>query len=216
MMKWSDKAWQATEKIYNEIIILPFIKDLMNGVLSDERFNFYLVQDALYLNDYSKLLMNIAVKLQKPEHIEAFLKFAEDGIAVERALHASFLKGYIPSKSEMTPTCKLYTSYLISSLTHPRVEISLAAALPCFWIYQKVGEYIYANSKENNKFQNWINAYSEEAFLISVQKAIEICNEVVADCNENLQQEMTDAFVWASKMEWMFWDSAYKLEKWAI
>ncbi|MDR2084587.1 MAG: TenA family protein [Bacteroidales bacterium] len=216
-MKWSEKTWQAVEKIYEEILNLPFIKDLSKGTLSDERFKFYLIQDALYLNDYSRTLMNIALKLQNPEYGEAFMKFANDGVAVERILHESFLNGHVPSKSEMTPTCKLYTSYLVSSLYNPHIEVSLAAVLPCFWIYQKVGEHIYNTAEtENNKYQNWINTYADESFAESTQKAIEICNVMADNCSEVQKQEMTEAFVLATKMEWMFWDSAYRLEKWPV
>lgn len=30
-MKWSEEAWLATKPIYDNILELPFIKELMNG-----------------------------------------------------------------------------------------------------------------------------------------------------------------------------------------
>ena len=47
-----------------------------------------------------------------------------------------------------------------------------------------------------------------------VEKAIAICDQIAE--KSNLKVEMTEAFTYASKMEWMFWDSAYRLEKWPV
>lgn len=216
MKKWSEKTWEEIEVIYNEIIDLPFIKELTDGSLSEERFNFYLKQDAMYISDYAKVLTNLALKLPNPTHAEAFMGFAQESVAAEQAMQATMLKGITLDKREMTPTCRLYTSYLLSTMNFPVIEVSAAAILPCFWIYKEVGDYIFKNQKPNNLYQDWINMYSDENFAVSNKKAISICDELAANCTESQQQEMTDAFVLAAKMEWMFWDSAYRLEKWPV
>ena len=46
-MLWSEQAWQRTAFIYEEIIGMPFIKELINGTLPIEKFKFYISQDAL-------------------------------------------------------------------------------------------------------------------------------------------------------------------------
>ena len=241
-MKWSEKAWEAITPMYDCILSLPFIQELMNGTLDKGKFAFYIQQDALYLVDYGKVLTGLATRLTKPEHIEAFIGFAGDCLFVEKMMHEVFraeldcssvgtaasekesaaldsnADGTAPSEKgiKASPTCLLYTSYLYSRFNAP-VEVMAAAVLPCFWIYMEVGKYILANqNKDNNPFQAWIDTYVGEEFEKSVEKAVRICDELAEKCTEEQQKAMTEAFVLCSKMEWMFWDSAYRLEQWGI
>lgn len=216
-MKWSQQAWEASKPVYDQILKLPFIEELMNGTLDKEKFMFYIQQDALYLADYGRVLAAIGARLKKAEYTEAFIHFAGDSVAVEKALHASFLKDFDLKKQEASPSCLLYTSYLYKQLADSPVEVALAAVLPCFWIYKEVGDYILQHQvKGNNPYQEWIDTYGGDDFDRSVKLAISICDEVVAQCTEEQRKAMTNAYVMCSRFEWMFWDSAYRMEEWAV
>ncbi len=215
-MTWTEKAWQASESIYNKILELPFLHELMNGTLSEDKFFFYLNQDAMYLAEYGKILAGIASRLADGDQRAAFLGFSNDAIAVESALHAFYLKDAPKVKYKgPSPSCLLYTGFLSKQLLCYPIETALAAVLPCFWIYQKVGDYIIEHqTKGENRYQNWIDTYGGEEFAAAVNKALKIC-DAVAD-GSSLQDEMTEAFQYACKMEWMFWDSAYRMEEWSV
>lgn len=216
-MKWSEQAWIAIDPIFKRIVRMPFIDELIEGSLDREKFTFYLEQDALYLADYGKVLTGIASKLNDPEHIEAFVYFAGESIAVEKALHESFLSHKYGIKTQPSPSCLLYTSYLLRQLSVAPVEVVVAAVLPCFWIYKEVGDFILANQHGRvNPYQNWINTYGGEDFAESVASAIAIADELAENCTEEQREAMTEAFVMCSKLEWMFWNSAYNMEKWKI
>lgn len=217
-MKWSDEAWVSIKPIYEKIKELAFIQELMNGTLDRKKFIFYIQQDALYLADYGKVLTAIASKLTNQKHIEAFIHFAGESVEVEKILHESFVNELDKKQNvKASPSCLLYTSFLMKQIANAPIEVALAAVLPCFWIYKEVGDYILANqTKGENPYQSWINTYGGEDFAKSVEVAIAICNEVAETCTEGHRKAMTEAFVMCSKFEWMFWDSAYKEEKWQI
>lgn len=218
-MKWSEKSWQKTSFVYDAIIKHPFIVELMRGTLPIEKFEFYLYQDAQYLNAFGKCLSYIASKFDDHNKTAAFLGFALDTVNVEKALHESYFPELKHAKNiEQSPSCLLYTSYMRAELSSKSLGESIAAVLPCFWIYNEVGKYIYKNQDKNinNPYKKWIETYSGEFFEKAVSKAIEICDEVADNYADELQQKMTGAFITASKMEWLFWDSAYNLEKWKI
>jgi len=215
-MKWSENAWESIQPIYGKILELPFINELISGTLPKEKFTFYIQQDALYLAEYGRILTGIATKLTNPKHIEAFISFSGDSIAVEKALHHEFIKELKENK-EASPTCLLYTSFLLKQLAIAPIEVICAAVLPCFWIYQEVGDYILANqTKGDNKYQSWIDTYGGDDFAKSVKLAIDICDELAKSCTDEQQKAMTESFIICSKLEWLFWDSAYKMEKWAV
>ena len=217
-MKWSEQAWKSTQPIFEQILKLPFINELMKGVLPEEKFLFYLQQDAIYLSEYGKILSGIASRLNNPLQRQAFLGFAGDTVLVEQALHESYLKKIKEiSETEASPSCLLYTGFLQKQLTDSPVWVAIASVLPCFWIYKKAGDYILANQvKGNNPYQQWIDTYGGDEFEKATKKALDIADKQAALCTIQQRAIMTRAFVLASRMEWMFWNSAWNMEQWPV
>lgn len=216
-MKWSQRAWHAIMPIYEKTIALPFIQELAHGTLPNEKFVFYIQQDALYLADYGNVLKTLATRLTKPEHINTFHNFVHENLAAENELHRTFFAELHAVQAQTpSPTCLLYTSFLLRQWRAPP-EVMAAAVLPCFWIYHEVGKTIFANQTQKvNPYQAWVNTYGGKSYAQSVKTAIAICDELAASCSELQQQAMTAAFMTSAKLEWMFWDSAYHLETWKI
>jgi len=215
MKKWSEKAWQIALPTYKKILAHPFIKELAAGTLPNETFINYLMQDALYIDNYSRILAHIASRLNDKSHVASFIRFAQDGVDVEKAMHETYLKDLGERDTTMSPTCLLYSSVLSSCATKP-VEAEAAAILPCFWVYERVGEYIKEQATENNPYSMWIDTYGDPMFEESNRRAIEICDALADNASEQTRELMTSMFVLCTKMEWMFWDSAYNFEKWKI
>ena len=211
MKKWSLQAWDAARPCYNSILELPFIKELSAGTLSHDRFMFYINQDSLYLAEYCRILANIASRLRQNSHTAAFISFAADGVAVEKELHQVYLADKAPS-GRMSTGCALYTSWLKAQALAP-VEVAAAAILPCFWIYQRVGQTIYSNRRsQGNPYNAWIDCYADPAFEQNCALAIAICDELADAASARTREYMTEAFVEATRMERIFWDTAYRLE----
>ena len=211
--KWSDGAWSAAEHIYKSILDLPFVKELAAGTLPGDTFMRYIGQDSLYINTYCKVLSHIASRLTDMRHVEAFIRFAGDGVAVEQALHSFYID---ERPAEMSPACKFYTS-LLKAQAYEDVAVEAAAVLPCFWVYQQVGKNIAANAAGgDNPYAEWINTYSDPAFEQSTALAIEICDALAENATEEIRRRMTDIFVECTRMEWLFWHGAYENLKWPI
>lgn len=214
MIKWSEKVWCEAEPIYRAILQLPFVTELAAGVLDKGRFMYYIGQDSLYIDNYSRVLAHIASRLPSKLQMADFLKFADDGILVEKALHESYLGGSKPTAGA-SPTCLLYTSFESAMAAEP-VEVEAAAILPCFWVYQRVGSEILDSCAADNPYARWIETYGDESFARATTRAIEICDELADNTTDAVRRRMTEVFVTAARLEWMFWDSAYNMEKWKI
>ncbi len=216
MTKWSEEAWCRVEEIYEKILQLPFVKELTDGTLPLHKFSFYISQDSLYIREYTRVLAHIGSRIGKQTYINAFLDFAKDGVAVEESMHQHYLKGLANTKLKMSPTCMLYTDFL-KSQSYNSVEVEAASVLPCFWIYQKVGEKISCESdKSNNPYSAWIETYDDPLFAESTKRAIDICDKLAENASQEVREQMLDIFETAAKLEWMFWHSAYSLEKWKV
>ncbi len=215
-MKWSEKAWAAALPVYNDILGMPFINELAHGTLDVEKFAYYLQQDAHYLEYFARALAIISAKTRDVDTMLDFIRFSEGAIVVERALHDSYFKEYnITERVPMSPACHHYIHYLQSTAYMADAVVGMAAVLPCFWIYKKVGDHILTIADtDNNRYQSWIATYAGEEFGLLVEKAVAICDNAAVTATAEQQKLMTEAFITASRLEYTFWESAYKLEKW--
>lgn len=209
-MKWSEEAWIAAEEVFESIKKLPFVKELAAGTLERQKFEFYINQDRQYLDVYARVLAHIASRLPDNDDMEEFLRFASDGVAVEKSLHAGYVGDGSPERQ--TLALMFYTAYL-KSKSEATVEVEAAAVLPCFWVYQKVGEHILMTaSLTDNPYADWISTYGGEEFDISTASAIDICDRLAERTTVEVRREMTRAYVECTKLEWLFWDNAYREE----
>ncbi|WP_419867969.1 thiaminase II [Chryseobacterium sp. CT-SW4] len=215
-MKWSEITWQQIEPDYNAILQMPFITELSEGTLPKEKFQFYIAQDSLYLEHFGRTLSLIAARASDIQDVLSFMRFAENAILVENALHESYFKEFgVSEKGILEPACHHYIHFLKSTSALDAVEIAMAAVLPCFWIYKKVGDHILNQQKKpDNAYQNWIDTYGGEEFSLAVQRAVEITDRAAKNTTGDIRKRMTEAFVTASKMEYLFWKAAYELKKW--
>ncbi len=214
-MSFSKSAWGAIESIYESILEHPFNQELANGTLAKEKFQFYMKQDSLYLVDFARALALASSRATNPDDLVLLLDFSKGAIIAERGLHEFYFDFYgIKLDVKKAPGCFAYTNFLISTATHGSYEESLAALLPCFWIYQEVGLHIHKNSAAENPYQKWIDMYSGEEFQEVVKNAIDLTDRVAKDANKNQLQKMEEAFITSTRLEWMFWDSAYRMENW--
>lgn len=217
MENWYNRTREKTEDIFQSIIKHGFVTDLMEGKLDKDIFGFYVNQDSLYLSEYKKSLVTVGTKCHDSSHTQFFYASATGIIDVEDALHKLFLKEeYL--NPEPSPACELYNSYLGRIVNNTSVEVGIAALLPCFTIYKEVGDYIVAHqsNKENNPYQRWIDTYASDEFAQAVQQAIGITNEYAKTASAENLKKMEEVFIKTSKLEWMFWDSAYNMEQWKI
>lgn len=210
--KWSQQVWTLGTPIYEAITRLPFVCELADGTLSRERFLFYLRQDAIYIENYARSLARVASRLPESAMVEDFLKFALDGLLVERALHQSYLgpeglKGAAPTAVNL-----LYMDHETALALAP-VEVEAAGVLPCFWVYQKVGESILADASPENPYYHWIETYGDSSFKESTRRAIEICDLLAERASEDVRREMTRAYLRSTRFEQMFWESAYRMDE---
>ena len=214
---WSETVWQQAQPVLAKIITQPFNQELMQGTLAQETFLHYIQQDTLYLKQFARSLGNILPKLESREQSAAFLGFLQDTMTVENGLHQQYLQQVEQQNTQMSPTCLMYTQFMLATTSMNSAAIGIASVLPCFWIYQYVGDHIYTHyQQEHNPYFEWIQTYAGEEYGQAVKSAIRFADELAANQSDSGRAQMSDAFLMACKMEYLFWDSAYRQEEWVI
>jgi len=219
MTGFSDTAWRRTARLRASIDALPFNTELTDGTLSAERFRGYILQDALYLGQYSRVLAIAGARGPDAATLRAFASSALEAVAVEQALHEQYLSkfGVDPTSlanAEPSPDCLGYTSFLLATSYHDAWEVTAAALLPCFWIYWDVGSRIAKKADAGNPYRAWIDTYADEAFGAAVRTVISITDRAAAATTDVVRARMLSGFVRSSQYEWLFWDGAYQQRGW--
>jgi thiaminase/transcriptional activator TenA len=219
--RFSREAWNRNAVLYETIRTLPFNAQLASGALSESRFKHYITQDAHYLVGFGRALALAAAKAPDADRIVQFAKAAEGALVVERALHGSFFKQYgitaqLFAQTPLSPACHHYVCYLLATAYAEPYEVLLAALLPCFWIYAEVGRDIHARAAAANPYRAWIDTYAGEEFHAAVRAMIAATDDAAKEVNSPLRARMHAAFTRAAQLEWVFWDSAFRLEAWPV
>lgn len=214
-----DDVWQRCAKLVRAIHEHPFNTALGEGTLDRDRFAFYIVQDARYLEAFSRALATASVRANDPDDAAFFASSAYSALVAERSLHAGYIEEFGLTGDDLagiitSPTCLGYSSFLQATALAEPFPVLAAAVLPCFWVYQDVGEALVAKAGDDHPYRAWINTYADPEFAEAVGHARAIADRLAERADAPTRDAMTGAFCRATEYEWMFWDSAWNRESW--
>src|SRR5499425_1763761 len=220
-MRFTTELWRSIEPIYAAILRHPFVTGLTDGSLPRPSFQFYAVQDALYLREFARSLSMAAARAPRDEWIIMFNEHAATALKVERALHEEFFKqfGLSPrdvASTPLAPTNLAYTSYLLAAAHAAPFHEAVAALLPCYWIYWEVGKELERRGSPDPLYARWIGTYASEEFGSVVRAALGCADAVAANLRPAERDAMTRHFTVTSRYEWMFWDMGHRREAWPV
>ncbi len=222
-MSFSQHLYKIARPIWDAQLKHPFVIALGRGTLPERKFKYYILQDARFLGQLGRVFAAAAEKAPDPESALRFAKYMEDTIVVERGLHEEYGKRWrmTPKQMasvEMAPTNYAYTRHMLTVARSGSAAEITVVALPCAWIYCVVGQHFLKHGppRQGHPYRNWIMMYSSPEFA-EVQRWMRRKVDLWArTAGRDERRRMEDAFVISSRYEWMFWEMAWKEEKWPV
>ncbi|OBK85566.1 thiaminase II [Mycolicibacter sinensis] len=216
-----DALWGQAAEIYQRICAHPFITGLTDGTLGHDRFRYYIVQDAHYLRAYARALAGCAAKAPLEAELTMFAEHAGVAIGAETELHAGLLTDLgldagAAAAVPVGPAAQAYGSYLLAVTASGSYAEAVAAVLPCYWIYARVGEHLQRHGSPEPLFQRWIDTYAGQEFQEVVDAVLAVTDRVGADASPAERELMRRHFHTTARYEWMFFDAAYRMEDWPV
>ena len=217
---FSAELWRGITGLYAAILEHPFVTGLADGSLPRESFEFYVIQDALYLRKYAKALAAVGSRAAAPAETEMFSRHAAGIVAVEMGLHESLLADLdidpgVAAAAEEAPTTLAYTSYLLAACGGSYSE-GVGAVLPCYWIYWEVGKHLLERGSPEPRYQRWIDTYGAEEFGDEARDVIAVTDRLGQEISGVERERIHGHFRTTSRYEWMFWDMGYRRETWPV
>lgn len=216
-----DVLWADISEIYRRICEHPFINGLTDGSLDHDRFRYYIAQDAHYLRAYARALAGCAAQAPVEAELTMFIEHAGVAIGAEAELHAGLLTdlglgAQAAAALPITPTTQAYASYLLAVTASGSYAEAVAAVLPCYWIYARVGEHLQRHGSPEPLFQRWIDTYSGAEYQAVVDAVLTVADRVGEHASPGERELMRRHFHATARYEWMFFDAAYRMEDWPV
>ena len=210
-LKWSDVAFMASLPIIERMKTLPFNVELMQGTLSNEVFKDYLQQDIIYLANYGNEISALVDIIPEKSIKELFSRISLDAIHNERTLHEMLVERF--DVNGTVPAIDVIGKYMLHTrrfVEFGDVGLSLAALLPCFWVYSELGRYMLTECvREDNPYFEWIETYASDFMDECVRMISKQCDDLAKTYSAERRAEMFRAFIKSVEFEEAFFENIY-------
>jgi len=200
----------------------PFVVALGNGSLPRANFEFYIRQDALFLDELTKTFAYAVTKTADHDEMEQLGKYVLNTLLVEAELHRRYSErfGLTPSEmaaTRMAPTNYAYTRHLLSIAATGTLPDLLTAILPCAWIYAEVGRHLVGDTPptSDHPYVEWLATYASPDFDAVGIWIRERLDARAASLSPEEEARLQEIFLISTRYEWLFWEMAWHLEEWA-
>ena len=222
-MTFSDHLRHIAAPIWDAQLQHPFVKALGKGTLPLKKFQYYILQDARYLEELAKVFAAGAAKADNAETAIRFAQLVEETILVERSLHESYGKQWNFTLQDMrstplSPTNYAYCRHMRSVAQTGTLGEITVVALPCAWVYCEVGQHLLRKGppKPSHPYRKWLELYGSPEFANLAKWMRNVVNQCAKVAGKAEKARMEEAFLISSRYEWMFWDMAWREERWPV
>jgi thiaminase (transcriptional activator TenA) len=199
----------------------PFVVALGDGSLPQANFQFYICQDALFLDELARAFAYAITRSSDHQEMEQLSKYGMNALLVEADLHRSYGRRFGLPPSEMAaipmaPTNYAYTRHLLSIATTGTLPEILTAVLPCAWIYADVGRHLVSSDTPpaDHPYSDWLVTYAAPDFDAVQIWIRERLDAHAVNIPPDEEAHLSQIFLISTRYEYMFWDMAWKLEEW--
>jgi thiaminase/transcriptional activator TenA len=111
-----------------------------------------------------------------------------------------------------------YTNHLVQTAYAGGAAEAAAAILPCCWGYCEIGQMLASRGAPSSQplYARWIEMYDSPEFAELADWLRSFIDRTALESGPQELAQMETAFIRSSQLEYMFWDAAYRLEKWPV
>jgi len=221
---FAQRCREACHEEWEKAAAHPFVRALIQGDLDTERFRFYQMQDARYLEAYADTCSILSTRFAAPVDKLWFIDGARLAIVVEQQLHAGYGEklGYTPddvARLVCTPNNTAYQNHMLQAASRGSLVEGLAALAPCPWLYTDIGIRMMdelGSIPEDHPYADWLATYADPAFVTYTNELLVIMEAVVAQHDGDVIDRAVEAFRASVRYEWMFWEQSWTQQQWPI
>lgn len=217
----SERILKGSRDIWDGFYSHPFVTGIADGTLPVEKFQYFMIQDYLYLYEYTRVFLIGAAKAKDPEVMRFFSEYAAHVQSSEMEIHRSYMKRLGIStadaeKARMSQENLSYTSYMIRTAYESGPAHVCAAVLPCAVSYEMIARRMIVENPtcvNDPFFGEWIDGYACDEY----HEENEQLKAVTDRAAEHFSDEEVDSLVETGRRcslyEGGFWDMAWNMQE---
>ncbi|CAM3868356.1 thiaminase II [Mesobacillus zeae] len=220
-MTFSEEIRKDASAIWEASFTHPFVTGIGDGTLPLENFRYYVLQDAYYLSHFSRIQAIGASQAPDLEGTSRLASHAQSTYQAELSLHENFSKRLGITDAERksfkpSPTAYAYVSHMYRAALTGQFGDTLAALLPCYWLYYDIGELLKDCNPAEPIYQEMIAAYGSDWFRAIVEEEVARLDQAAEHVTAADRVRMKEHFMISTEYEYMFWEMAYTREEWPL
>ncbi len=208
----SEDIWQAT-------LQHPFLAEVEQGTLPDDKLLFYFIQNVHYID--AAIAFNAEAAARAPdarsrEFALRLLDFGRDEVPRQREyvrrLSQTVTASFDPG---LAPTTRAYTNHLRALASYGSSLDLFVGLLPCEWSYSEFGSRL-APIVRHPVHVDWLATFGGADHNDMNGQYQGVIDHLVEDAGPARRAELSQVFRTSIRYEWMFWQMAYTLEHWPV
>jgi len=212
---------EANADLWKAIREHPFIQDVENNRMTDDRLIYYFEQNIQYIELALKWSVIAASKAPDNDTLEVCLATARRGMpgypdkAKDQRELLRKLGGDPDHLPEMGPANRAYTDHLLKIACLGETVDLLAAFTPCPWTYDDMAHEFFHKLRQPATVE-WLEYWAGNEHQERLEFRKEVINRLVSELPEWRQDQVRRNFRISMKYEWRFWDDAYHKRPWPV
>lgn len=215
-MTFMEKVVRKNIPIWDNCAETPFMRELRSGMLPEEKFRRYMIQDSIYLKNYARIYGKAIYHSSSLKDIQVYYSILSLVTKEESAVRLSYLKRFGLSDDDIEdmeplPENQRYIDFLMEVAEGGKIPEIWMAVLPCMlsysYIFRKI-EKIPGTS--GSKYYDFIQDYAEDMYFENCKSWCCFAEQKCRDLEAEEQERLGRIFERASMLELDFWRMAYR------
>ena len=214
----SARLRQAAAPIWEECLRHPFVTGIGDGTLGVEKFQYFMLQDYLYLFDYARVFALGVVKARDPKLMRTFAENVNAILGGEMNIHRAYMARLGITEDQVFAVKPAldntsYTHYMLAVAESGGPMEIVAAILACSWSYAEIGQTLAKRpgAADHPFYGEWVRGYASENYAATNQALMALMDELAKDATGAQFDRLEEIFVNCSRYELGFWDMAWEM-----
>ena len=214
----SARLRQAAAPIWEECLRHPFVTGIGDGTLGVEKFQYFMLQDYLYLFDYARVFALGVVKARDPKLMRTFAENVNAILGGEMNIHRAYMERLGITEDQVFAVKPAldntsYTHYMLAVAESGGPMEIVAAILACSWSYAEIGQALAKRpgAADHPFYGEWVRGYASKNYAATNQALMALMDELAKDATGAQFDRLEEIFVNCSRYELGFWDMAWEM-----
>ena len=214
----SARLRQAAAPSWEECLNHPFVTASGDGTLPVEKFQYFMLQDYLYLFDYARVFALGVVKARDPKLMRTFAENVNAILGGEMNIHRAYMQRLGITEEQVSAVQPSldnlsYTHYMMAVADMGGPMELVASILACSWSYAEIGHALakLPGAADHPFYGEWVRSYASDDYAATNQALIDLMDTLAEGASDAQLAHLTDIFVNCSRYELGFWEMAWEM-----